>query len=120
MTPQNRTALIIDDDPDVAELLALALEQRGFRVLRALTRDEAVPCLNHNPHVIVMDCMMPGMGPEQFANIARSRQPKIPIILATAAADREQKALRISATRLFKKPFDPIELLDAVEQLSLK
>jgi DNA-binding response OmpR family regulator len=113
--------LLIEDDVDTAEMLSLLLLREGYGVRRSVTRDLAFAILDRYLYdVIIMDLYMPGMAAAEFIAHVRSRSPRTKFILITAAdrAEQEAKALGISAW--IGKPFQPEQLLEAIEKVMWK
>jgi CheY-like chemotaxis protein len=88
-----RRVLLVDDDVDLRESLAEALEEEGYRVLRAANGQEALGLLRSEapPHVILLDLLMPVMNGWQFCE-AKRRDPAlvaIPVVALSAAVSRD-------------------------------
>src|SRR5260370_27778260 len=65
--PGGRLVLVVDDDPDILQTLALCLSTEGYRVLTASNGQEALELLKENkPHALLLDLMMPVMDGWQF------------------------------------------------------
>ncbi len=114
--------LVVDDDPQVLRLMRVNLELEGYDVVSAPDGEEALDAvLNERPDVVVCDVMMPGMDGLTVLRNLRSnpRTSKIPFVVVSAKAQRSdvKAALDMGADRYITKPFDPQELLDAVEHL---
>ena len=118
----SRRVLVVDDEPDVTELLKYKLEQEGYRceVLNdplsfvGRTREFA-------PDLLILDIMMPELSGLQLCRIARS-DPGLkdtPVIFLTARGEAEDrvKGLEIGAEDYIAKPFDTRELLLRVEKV---
>lgn len=114
--------LIVDDEPDVTELLKYKLKQGGYRceVLNnplkfvGLTRE-------FEPDLIILDIMMPELNGIQLCHIAKadSVMKQIPIIFLTARDEAEDriKGLKAGADDYVSKPFNMQELLLRVEKV---
>jgi CheY-like chemotaxis protein len=114
--------LVVDDDPQVLRLMRVNLELEGYDVVSAPDGEEALEAVvNERPDVVVCDVMMPGMdGLTVLRNLrANPKTSKIPFVVVSAKAQRAdvKAALEMGADRYITKPFDPQELLDAVEHL---
>jgi DNA-binding response OmpR family regulator len=114
--------LVVDDDPQVLRLMRVNLELEGYDVVSAPDGEEALEAVvTERPDVVVCDVMMPGVdGLTVLRNVrANPKTSKIPFVVVSAKAQRSdvKAALDMGADRYITKPFDPQELLDAVEQL---
>jgi DNA-binding response OmpR family regulator len=93
--------LIVDDDPDLVELLRRFLSRQGMTTLVAFNGPECLEKVRQNPaiDVIVLDIMMPGMDGLEVCAILRRTDPTrtIPIILLTA---RDDVATRLAGVQL--------------------
>jgi CheY-like chemotaxis protein len=111
----NRHVLIIDDDPDIRDLVQMSLESvEGWRVSLAVSGEEGtIVARESQPDVILLDVMMPGMdGPTTFKALRDQDSTRdIPVVLLTAnpqADERYQATLELSG--LIAKPFNPFTL----------
>lgn len=114
--------LVVDDDPQVLRLMRVNLELEGYDVVSAPDGEEALEAVvSERPDVVVCDVMMPGVdGLTVLRNLrANPKTSKIPFVVVSAKAQRAdvKAALDMGADRYITKPFDPQELLDAVEHL---
>jgi len=114
--------LVVDDDPDIRELLFTALEDEGFEVVPAGNGREALAIIRtFRPDVIVLDLMMPVMDGWQFASELRIRDEgdeDIPIVLLSAARDLRAHAEALSAAEIIEKPFDLADLLPKIARVA--
>ncbi len=121
MAPQagaGRHILVVEDDADIREALALTLESGGYQVGTASHGKEALDRLRHEPRaeLIVLDLMMPVMDGWQFRR-EQQRDPRlatIPVVIVSADGSVQQKATAIGAEGHIKKPIDPGVLLKTV------
>jgi DNA-binding response OmpR family regulator len=114
--------LVVDDDPQVLRLMRVNLELEGYDVVSAPDGEEALEAvLAERPDVVVCDVMMPGVdGLTVLRNLrANPKTSKIPFVMVSAKAQRAdvKAALDMGADKYITKPFDPQDLLDAVENL---
>ena len=114
--------LVVDDDPQVLRLMRVNLELEGYDVVSAPDGEEALEAvISERPDVVVCDVMMPGTdGLTVLRNLrANPKTSKIPFVVVSAKAQRSdvKAALEMGADRYITKPFDPQDLLDAVEHL---
>jgi signal transduction histidine kinase/DNA-binding response OmpR family regulator/ligand-binding sensor domain-containing protein len=96
-TPRRARLLVVDDDPDVHEMLEHELSREGYVLERATTGAEALDrAESTRPDVIILDLMMPGMSGFEIAESLRLREStsRIPIVVLTAkdltSEDRER------------------------------
>lgn len=114
-----RRILIVDDDPDVCQLLNIFFRKRGYQTTSLTSGKEAVNWIeNGNPDVILLDVMMPGMdGWETFRHLRdRSRAPVV-FLTAITSGEVAAQALMIGVNDFVRKPFHPEELLARVQAL---
>ena len=112
----SKTILIIDDEPDIRELVALALDIGTS--WKSLAADSAAAGLalasEQRPDAILLDVMMPGVdGPETIRRLHADGGTKdIPVVFLTAKvrqSDRE-RLLALGAAGVLAKPFDPMTM----------
>ena len=111
--------LIVDDDPDIAESLAMILEDEGFAVTVATNGADALRAVQSaHPAVIVLDMLMPVMDGTQFAGELAKRDPDhAPIIVVSATHDVRERAHEIGAEAFLMKPFDVRTLCKTLARL---
>jgi two-component system phosphate regulon response regulator PhoB len=109
------TVLVVEDEPQIQELVAVNLEHLGHRVLRAASAEEAEQFIRAElPDVLVLDWMLPGESGLAFARRLRgdARTRELPILMLTARAMEQDKisGLEAGADDYLTKPFSPKEL----------
>ena len=109
------TVLVVEDEPQIQELIAVNLEHSGHRVRRAATAEEAESAIRDElPDVVVLDWMLPGESGLALARRLRSseRTRDLPIVMLTARAMEQDKVLGLEtgADDYLTKPFSPKEL----------
>jgi two-component system, OmpR family, phosphate regulon response regulator PhoB len=109
------TVLVVEDEPQIQELVAVNLEHIGHKVLRAASAEEAEAAIrNALPDVVVLDWMLPGESGMAFARRLRAdeRTRELPILMLTARAMEQDKisGLEAGADDYLTKPFSPKEL----------
>lgn len=108
----NFTILIVEDDCDVSEALALLLSTCGYTTQIAQCRDQAMPLiLSRTPSLILLDLNMPGMSADDFVRAVRENDSKTPIVLFSADADIERRATSLGLVHFLAKPSDLAGLL---------
>jgi len=112
------TVLIVDDEPDIREVMRFALEEGGFRVLEAGHAEDARKLINERPDLVLLDWMLPGRsGLELAAQIKQSPKTRgMPIIMISARGEEEDrvKGLDTGADDYITKPFSPREMVARV------
>ena len=109
------TILIVEDDPDIQELVAYNLERAGHRTLGVTTAEAALGTVNQSlPDLVLIDWMLPAMSGIDLARTLRSnkRTADVPLIMLTARGAEEDKltGLELGADDYVTKPFSPREL----------
>jgi two-component system phosphate regulon response regulator PhoB len=109
------SVLVVEDEPQIQELIAVNLEHFGHRVRRASSAEEAEAAIRAAlPDVVVLDWMLPGESGLAFARRLRSdtRTRELPILMLTARAMEQDKlsGLEAGADDYLTKPFSPKEL----------
>src|SRR4051794_28104894 len=114
------TILVVEDDPDLQEILTLNLQNAGYKVLRAANIRQAEALVNTTlPQLILLDWMLPDTPGLSFARKLRSesRTVAVPIILLTGRDGESDKitGLEAGADDYIIKPFSPRELLARIK-----
>ncbi len=114
--------LIVEDDDDIAELMAHALTKAGHETERAASGREALArARDARPDAIVLDLMLPGVDGLQVCRTLRDGvgTATIPIIMVTARAEEADRirGLDLGADDYLPKPFSPRELVARVAAL---
>jgi DNA-binding response OmpR family regulator len=109
--------LVVDDDPDIVESIAIYLKNEGYGVLKAYDGIEALDILStQTVHLMLLDIMMTRM--DGIRVTMKVREDKnIPIILISAKSEDTDKilGLTIGADDYITKPFNPLELIARVK-----
>ncbi|REK75588.1 response regulator transcription factor [Paenibacillus paeoniae] len=104
---------IIDDDPDIQQLMTAFLSYEGFIIRNALSASQALKMLEiEEPDLIIMDIQMPDMDGITLCDQIRKQYPR-PILFVSGARNQELKArsLQSGGDDYISKPFDPEELV---------
>ncbi|MCL4553365.1 MAG: response regulator [Candidatus Marsarchaeota archaeon] len=114
MPSEALTILIVDDEPEVCELLYHWLTSEGYECVTASSAEMALKLLEDNQfHLVLSDIMMPGMSGLDLLGLVRSGYPDVAVIMATAVDDRKTAimTLQLGAYGFVIKPFDKNEIL---------
>jgi len=109
--------LIVDDNPEILEVLEIYLKEAGFGVHKARDGRQAMELLKINDiHLIIMDIMMPIMDGVKATSYIRDEN-NIPIIFLSAKSQEADKikGLEVGADDYITKPFSPPEVLARVK-----
>lgn len=114
------TLLVVDDEPDVVDLVRYRLNGAGFEVLTADNGLEALRLAReHRPELIVLDLMLPEMTGEEVCRRLKQEPDTtgIPVLMLTAKAGPNERiaGLEIGADDYLAKPFSPRELVLRVQ-----
>lgn len=109
--------LVVDDEPEIADLVSVYLRGEGFQVFSCGTGGEALEIVEREKvDLAVLDVMLPDIsGLTLCAEIRRSRQ--FPILMLTAKTEDTDKitGLTVGADDYMTKPFSPLELVARVK-----
>ena len=115
-----KNVLIVDDEPDLVELVSYNLKKEGFQV--ATAPDGAVAlekARKKNFDLLILDLMLPGIQGIELCRILRNdpKTERVPIIMLTAKGDEADriKGLETGADDYMAKPFSPRELIARVK-----
>jgi len=111
------TALVVDDEPDVRDVVARYLNRDGYRTLEAADGEEARRILEReSASLVVLDVMLPGIDGLALCRWIRSRS-ETPVILLTALGEETDRiaGLELGADDYITKPFSPREVLARVD-----
>lgn len=109
--------LVVDDDRDIVESIAIFLANENYNILKAYDGLEAIEILNDNKvHLMILDIMMPKL--DGIKTLIKLRESKnIPVILLSAKSEDTDKifGLAAGADDYITKPFNPSELVARVK-----
>lgn len=113
---------MVDDEPDIVEIVTCLLECEGYETLIARDGVEAIEVAEaEHPDLVLLDVMMPEMNGYQVCRLLRAN-PKFngtPVVMLTAKAQQSDQfwGLDSGATAYLTKPFDNAELLAKVSEI---
>ena len=116
----SKLIVVIDDEPDILELVSLHLKRTGFRVKEFLNAEKFFQFISQTiPDLIILDLMLPDADGIEVCKYLKSKQEftSIPIIMLTAKATETDKVLglELGADDYITKPFSPRELVARVK-----
>jgi DNA-binding NtrC family response regulator len=115
--------LLIDDEPDFLEAMAVRMRVRGLEVKTTTSIIDALDMAERESYnVIVMDLMMPEMKGLEALKALKDREPKSRIILLTGYATREieAEALKLGAVDLIEKPADLDHMMTIIRKTRVR
>jgi two-component system, OmpR family, alkaline phosphatase synthesis response regulator PhoP len=122
MIAMSTRILIVEDDPDIAELVSRYLDKAGFKTERlASGRDALKHIALQPPDLVVLDLMLPHVDGLEICRVVRASEKTatLPIIMLTARGDESERivGLELGADDYLAKPFSPSELVARVRAL---
>lgn len=109
--------LVVDDEKDIVDFIAVYLGDEGYKVLKAYHGDEALALLDaHDVDLVILDIMMPGLDGMEVCRRIREKN-NIPIMILSAKATEVDKVVGLStgADDYMVKPFSPLEFTARVK-----
>jgi CheY-like chemotaxis protein len=117
-----KTVMIIEDEPDAAEMFAEMMRVSGFRVIKMFSSAPAIPMISQEkPDIIILDIMMPDISGLEVLRYMR-REPdlqSIPVIVVSAKSmpGDIKGGIEAGASIYLTKPVGFLDLKQAVEQV---
>ena len=116
------TIIVVDDNPDIVNIVKAILEGKGYNVLTAYSGAELFACLEQQkPDLIILDIMMPEMDGLQVLTRLKnaSETSSIPVILLTAKVQYEDVlgGYKLGADYYITKPFTSTQLINGINLL---
>jgi two-component system phosphate regulon response regulator PhoB len=118
----SNTVLLVEDEPDIRDMLNFALTRAGFQVLESDTAEDAMRKLDGRlPSLLIIDWMLPGMSGVDLARRLRldAHTANLPMIMLTARGEETDKLKSFDSgiDDYIVKPFSPRELIARVKAL---
>ena len=122
MTEDVKTVIVVEDEPDAAELFAEMMRVSGFRVLKTYSSTPAISMIvKEHPDVVILDIMMPDISGLEVLRFMRSEEQlmETPVIVVSARSMPSdiKEGLEAGATLYLTKPVGYLDLKKAVEQV---
>ena len=112
--------LVVDDEPNIADVVSMALRFQGFEVETAGSGTDAIAAVtSFRPHLIVLDIMLPDMEGFDVAQRLGAQRARVPIIFLTArdATDDKIRGLTLGGDDYVTKPFSLEELVARIRAI---
>jgi two-component system, OmpR family, response regulator len=119
-SPDQHRILVVDDEPNIVDVVSMALRFQGFTIETAGTGGEALSKVaSFKPHLIVLDVMLPDMEGFDVAQRLGAQRARVPIIFLTArdATDDKIRGLTIGGDDYVTKPFSLEELVARIRSI---
>ena len=122
MTEDQKTVIVVEDEPDAAELFAEMMRVSGFRVLKTYSSTPAISMIaKEHPNVVILDIMMPDISGLEVLRFMR-RDPQLkdtPVIVVSARSlpSDIREGLEAGATIYLTKPVGYLDLKKSVDQV---
>ena len=119
-TAAHSRVLVVDDEPNIVDIVSMALRFQGFEVASATTGAEALAAVaEFRPHLMVLDVMLPDMEGFEVARRLGAQRAEVPIIFLTARDATEDKiqGLTIGGDDYVTKPFSLEELVARIRTI---
>ena len=119
-SPDAHRVLVVDDEPNIVDVIAMALRFQGFAVESAGTGADALAAVSaFKPHLIVLDVMLPDMEGFEVARRLGAQHARVPIIYLTARDATEDKirGLSLGGDDYVTKPFSLEELVARIRSI---
>src|SRR3954447_10467391 len=117
---ESHRILVVDDEPNIVDVISMALRFQDFEVESAGTGSDAIGAVStFKPHLIVLDVMLPDMEGFDVARRIGAQQARVPIIYLTARDATEDKirGLSLGGDDYVTKPFSLEELLARIRSI---
>jgi DNA-binding response OmpR family regulator len=114
---QKGTIVVVDDEPNIADLVDLYLAREGFRVLKVGTGEAGLEAVrDHRPRLVVLDVGLPDLDGLEVCKRLRATS-QIPVIFLTARDSEVDRVvgLELGGDDYLTKPFSPAELVARVK-----
>jgi len=117
---ESHRILVVDDEPNIVDVVSMALRYQGFEIESAGTGADALAAVTaFKPHLIVLDIMLPDMEGFDVAQRLGAQRARVPIIFLTArdATDDKIRGLTLGGDDYVTKPFSLEELVARIRSI---
>ncbi len=112
--------LIVDDEPDIVEVLADRLEASGFDVRAVPNARDCYTAVDEDaPDLILLDIQMPDIGGMETLVELKKDHPEVPVLMISASSAPEvaREAIQGGAEGFVLNPFEPEELMQSINEV---
>ncbi len=112
------TILLVEDDPDIQEMLKFSLQSNDYHIYFSETAEKAWPIIESNkPDLVLLDWMLPGRSGIDLLRKIRKYRSSLPVIMLTARGSEEDRVLGldVGADDYISKPFSVKELRSRIQ-----
>jgi two-component system, OmpR family, response regulator len=120
MPPEAHRVLVVDDEPNIVDVISMALRFQGFEVASAGTGADAIAAVSDfRPQIMVLDVMLPDMEGFEVARRLGADRARVPILFLTArdATEDKVRGLSIGGDDYVTKPFSLEELVARIRTI---
>ncbi len=113
--------LVIDDDPDICEIVSMALSKKGFTVKVAMSGEQGITAAREQmPDIVLLDNTLPNMAGKDVAKIIKnmSEGKKVAIVMMSGKDTSKGEIDQSLYSGCLKKPFKLSDMADYVEKIS--
>jgi two-component system cell cycle sensor histidine kinase/response regulator CckA len=109
--PGKGSVLVVEDSPEILNLVKMVLEGAGYTVLPAASGTQALARQRDRVDLVLTDVVMPGMNGPEFAERWLKVHPQTPVLYMTGYAEESVLPFSVNPDNLLLKPFKPAQLL---------
>lgn len=115
---EKKDILVVDDDPNVQELIKLYMERENYTIVVSETGEEALEIVSRlQPLAMILDIMLPGMDGWKVLEKLRIQGHTLPVLMLSGRGQEYDKVrgLELGADDYLTKPFSPLELMARIK-----
>jgi len=115
-----RKILIVEDDPDIAKLIAMHVTDAGYEAIEAPDGEQGLQSFEQDtPDLLILDIMLPGINGLEVCKLVRKHNERIPVLMLTAKSTELDRVLglELGADDYLTKPFSVVELMARIKAL---
>jgi two-component system OmpR family response regulator len=116
----NRKILIVEDDPDIAQLITMHVTEAGYEAIHVDSGEQGLQEFETSaPDLLVLDLMLPGINGLEVCKQVRKQNERIPVLMLTAKSTELDRVLglELGADDYLTKPFSVVELMARIKAL---